>query len=254
MNRGCFIGPYLPIYSVVGVLNIYLLADVESSVKIVVIASLTCCAVEYVTSYTLEKIFHARYWDYSYFPLNINGRVSVVSGLFFGFAILLLLKVLHPFTLQMVGRMTPKVRLIACIVFLSVFIVDMILTTIGMCNLNRKCKEIYDSIDGYWDEKFDRLNSKKDYFTKFKVVKKGQDLIVKMKGANRKFVEMETRFLKVYPDFRSTLYPELIEKMKYTIKKDKNLDQEDEYEEGFDDYKRDVPGEETVSNETVQSQ
>ncbi len=235
MNRGCFIGPYLPIYSVVGVLNLYLLSDISSPVKIVLIAALTCCAVEYITSWGLEKIFHARYWDYSYFPLNINGRISVVSGAFFGFAILFLVKVLHPFVMIFMNKISDKNMFYACIACWSVFLLDAIFTVIGMCNLNRKCKEIYDALDASIEKSFDKINSKKKYFNKFRIVKKGKSLIVKVKGINKKFVELETKYLRVYPAFRSTIYGELLGKMKEALqRKNAASDAEDIEDEAFE--------------------
>lgn len=217
MNRGCFIGPYLPIYSVVAVLNLYLLEGMDSSFKIVLISALTCCAVEYFTSWTLEKIFHARYWDYSYFPLNINGRISVVSGAFFGIAILFLIKVLHPFTIVLMGKIPEQVRVGLGVFFWVLFLVDATLTVIGMCNLNRKCKEIYDAIDRNIEAGFDKMNNKKAYFNRFKIVRGSKNLVVKLKGINKKFVSMETRIIEAYPDFHSYSYAEILDKMKEAL-------------------------------------
>lgn len=214
MNRGCFMGPYCPIYSVVAILNVYLLWGIESSFKIVLVASLTCCAIEYITSWGLEKIFHARYWDYSYYPLNLNGRISVISGLFFGLAVLFLKRLLHPFTMAVMSSIPGTVKYYLSLVFIGVFLFDAIFTTIGMCNLNRKCKELYDAWDNYVEGKLDKINEKKKYFDKFLVVEKGKNLVVKLKGVNTKFVDLETHVLRAFPSFKSTLYGDLIDRMK----------------------------------------
>lgn len=217
MNRGCFIGPYLPIYCVVAILNLYLLDGVDGPFKILLISALTCCAVEYFTSWALEKVFHARYWDYSYFPLNINGRVSVVSGMFFGVAVLFLIKVLHPFTIVMMDKIPERVRVVLGIFFWVLFLVDATLTVIGMCNLNRKCKEIYDAIDRNIEAGFDKMNNKKAYLDRFKIVRGSKNLVVKLKGINKKFVSMETRIIEAYPDFHSYSYAEVLDKMKEAL-------------------------------------
>lgn len=240
MNRGCFIGPYLPIYCVVAILNLYLLDGMESSFKIVLISALTCCAVEYFTSWTLEKIFHARYWDYSYFPLNINGRISVVSGAFFGIAVLFLIKVLHPFTILMMAKISEHVRVALGVFFWALFLVDATLTVIGMCNLNRKCKEIYDAIDRNIEAGFDKMNNKKAYLNRFKIVRGSKTLVVKLKGINKKFVSMETRIIEAYPDFHSYSYGEILDKMKETLSRKKKykglevVDDNDEIDLGED--------------------
>ena len=51
----------------------------------VFLASATGSAVlEYSTSWVLEKLFHARWWDYSNIPLNLNGRICLPFALCFG--------------------------------------------------------------------------------------------------------------------------------------------------------------------------
>lgn len=238
MNRGCFIGPYLPIYSVAAVLNLYLLDGISGCFKIFLISALTVCAMEYFTSWALEKIFHARYWDYSYFPLNINGRISVVSGAFFGIAILFLIKVLHPFTIVLMEKIPERIRVLLGVFFWVLFLVDAILTVIGMCNLNRKCKEIYDAIDRNIEAGFDKMNCKKAYFNRFKIVRGSKNLVVKLKGINKKFVSMETRIIEAYPDFHSYSYAEILDKMKETLARRRNrngLEVIENQEEEFDE-------------------
>ncbi len=234
MNRGCFIGPYCPIYAVVPLFSAYLLQGIDSPFKIFFLSALVTCLVEYVTSYTLEKLFHARYWDYSYYPLNINGRISVISGIFFGIAILFMIKVLHPLVLGYVSMVPSRVQFyLACGIWIF-FLCDAAFTTISMCNLNRKCKEIYDAWDSYVDGKLDTLNEKKKKLDKFRIVRSGKRLVVKMKGVNNKFVDLESRFLKVYPIFKSTTYSELIDKIKQAVSSGKDDDIQDDNDDDDD--------------------
>ena len=248
MNRGCFVGPYCPIYSVVAVLNIYLLEGVDSNFKIVILSSLTVCAIEYVTSYTLEKLFHARYWDYSYYPLNINGRISVISGLFFGIAVLFLKKILHPMSVSLMKSIPFKIRFYLALALWFIFIMDALFTTVSMMNLNRKCKELYDAWDNYVEGKLDKLNNKKEYLNRFVIVRKGKNLVVKLKGLNKTFVALEARYLKSNPAFKSLKYGELVERIRDTARgiTAKLEDYDEEIEENKD---VDVEGNEAEGNE-----
>ena len=217
MNRGYFIGPYCPIYGVGFFASEYLMGGIESTFKLVMISAMVCTVIEYITSYVLEKMFDARYWDYSYYPFNINGRVSVPSSLFFGIAITFFIKVGHPFFLGQVYRIPPDVRLGLGVLFLVIFLLDAGFTFISMCNLNRKCRELYDAWDGYVGDKLDVLNEKKDKLERFVVVRKGQEILVKAKNVNRKFLEIETRYLR-RPGFKSVKYTALMDKIRLMYK------------------------------------
>ena len=63
----------------------------------------------------------------------------------------------------------------------------------------------------------DKLNAKKDNLDRFIVVEKGKNIVVKLKGVNKKFVDLETRYLKTFPEFKSTKYGAVIDKMKAVI-------------------------------------
>lgn len=69
INRGFMIGPYCPIYGS-GVVAITVcvggLVGVTGSVGDTFLAGFVICgALEYFTSWYMEKLFHARWWDYS---------------------------------------------------------------------------------------------------------------------------------------------------------------------------------------------
>ncbi len=103
MDRGFLFGPYCPIYGscVVGAEILFehiLPGDMQqmSFLMIFAISYIGSAIVEYATSWVLEKRFHARWWDYSYMPLNINGRICVPASIGFGVAGVFCVKVLIP--------------------------------------------------------------------------------------------------------------------------------------------------------------
>ena len=85
VNRGFLIGPYCPIYGFGGLLITFLLQKyVNDPIVLFFMALIICGILEYVTSYLMEKIFHARWWDYSNKKYNINGRVCLDTIIPFG--------------------------------------------------------------------------------------------------------------------------------------------------------------------------
>ena len=77
INRGFLTGPWLPIYGSGAALIIVVikgLAPLEFSVGTTFAVSFLLCGfLEYMTSYVLEKRFHARWWDYSQKPMGRRG-------------------------------------------------------------------------------------------------------------------------------------------------------------------------------------
>ena len=85
INRGFLIGPYCPIYGFGAVLVTALLTPFSASPPAVfVLAMAVCGTLEYLTSYSMEKLFHARWWDYSHRRFNLNGRVCAGTLIPFG--------------------------------------------------------------------------------------------------------------------------------------------------------------------------
>ncbi len=87
VNRGFLIGPYCPIYGFGAVAITILLGNFMKTINDVSLADsiwissiviiCICGALEYFTSYIMEKLFHARWWDYKRFKFNINGRICL---------------------------------------------------------------------------------------------------------------------------------------------------------------------------------
>ena len=109
-NRGFLFGPICPIYGFgfVGAKMIfqylipwirtgghtaqsvrYILEkprDLQELLAVFLISAVGSAILEYSTSWLLEKLFHARWWDYSQNPLNLNGRICLPATLGFGAA------------------------------------------------------------------------------------------------------------------------------------------------------------------------
>ena len=84
-DRGFLIGPYCPIYGCGALLITLCLTGLkEHPVGLFSTAILVCGVLEYATSYIMEKLFHARWWDYSDCKFNINGRVCIETIIPFG--------------------------------------------------------------------------------------------------------------------------------------------------------------------------
>ena len=112
INRGFLIGPYCPIYGAGAVLITVggkLLSPVDRTWAMsFLIAFVLCGLLEYMTSYILEKYFHARWWDYTERPMNLHGRVWIGNLILFGIGGVLILEDFNPRLLALAARLEPR--------------------------------------------------------------------------------------------------------------------------------------------------
>lgn len=132
VNRGFLIGPYCPIYGLGSVLIILVtqnFQEQEHSLAFVFLVSLLVCGlVEYLVSYFLEANYHARWWDYSNRPMNLNGRIWIGNLVLFGLGGLAIDRVFKPWIMDGLALMPPvwKQGLALCIVL--VMLVDLLMS------------------------------------------------------------------------------------------------------------------------------
>ena len=133
-NRGFLYGPCCPIYGVGAVTVsavVYLLSEYgvrPEPWQVFAISVPGSAVLEYGTSWMLEKIFHAAWWDYSDCPLNLHGRICLFASLGFGFGGVLTVYVIAPFTENAVDAVPPIVLEFLALLVLSVFAADLTLT------------------------------------------------------------------------------------------------------------------------------
>ena len=132
INRGFLTGPWLPIYgsgAVLITLAVDGLAPLESSVGTTFALSFVLCGtVEYLTSFVMEKRFHARWWDYSQKPMNLHGRVWIGNLILFGLGGVLITKVLNPVFLGVFGMLTLSGREILSAGLGGLFLADCVMS------------------------------------------------------------------------------------------------------------------------------
>ena len=83
------------------------LAPLEFSVGTTFAVSFLLCGfLEYMTSYVLEKRFHARWWDYSSKPMNLHGRVWIGNLVLFGLGGVVIVDLINPLLLRLSEHMS----------------------------------------------------------------------------------------------------------------------------------------------------
>ncbi len=132
VNRGFLMGPICPVYGVGAIIITGVLYRYSNDFLVIFgLSVLMCGCLEYFTSYLMEKIFHARWWDYSNFKYNINGRICLDTLILFGLAGILIFKLTNPlFDYLIFNNISNDVLNIICIVFGIILTLDIVFSFI----------------------------------------------------------------------------------------------------------------------------
>lgn len=123
-------GPWCPIYGFGAVfISLLLSRHAEDPLAVFGLAILICGILEYSTSYMMEKIFHARWWDYSTKKFNLNGRVCADTLLPFGLLGLLLVYAITPVMFSCFDLLSETMIQIICLSLSLLFLADITIST-----------------------------------------------------------------------------------------------------------------------------
>ena len=132
INRGYLLGPYCPIYGW-GALLVTLVANGVffrkcTPAETFLIGFFVCGALEYAVSWCMEKISHARWWDYSQKPMNLNGRVWIGNLLLFSAAAVGIVYLADPLLFGLFAKLSPRALHIIAGAFLVVLWTDRVIS------------------------------------------------------------------------------------------------------------------------------
>ena len=138
INRGFLNGPVCPIYGVGGVCVILFLTPINDNIPLLFVGSaVLTSAMELITGYLLNKIFHARWWDYSDAPFNVGGYICLKFSIIWGFICVALMTFLHPIVMNVIHIVPYRLGVVILIVLGAVFIADIIITVVTVNKLTK---------------------------------------------------------------------------------------------------------------------
>lgn len=137
-NSGFLLGPYCPIYGAGALACWLLLRGVPDIAVQFVAAALVCSVIEYAVGALLERLTGARFWDYSKFPLNIQGRVCLYGAVLFGMGAVFICRVAEPALLKALEPVPGPVLASAVILSALILAIDSVFTLASWRQLSQK--------------------------------------------------------------------------------------------------------------------
>lgn len=144
INRGFLTGPLLPLYGTGATLVYVMLLPFEPHPSLVFILGMVIATTaEYIAALVLEKLTHAKWWDYSNEPYNFQGRVALIPSMFWGFLSIFLFDFLEPFVIKIINLIPEKEGKYLLSAALVLSAADLIYTVFTTINFSKQLETLY---------------------------------------------------------------------------------------------------------------
>ena len=147
INSGFLYGPMCPIYGtgclVFELILVPLSLPIEKRlIPVLLLGMLLADIVEYGTSYIMEKLFNARWWDYSNNFMNLHGRICLRHTCYWAIFAFAYVYVIAPIYQYLISFIPQSIRAAAVFVILAVLAIDLSLTVKAVADISKLIKKL----------------------------------------------------------------------------------------------------------------
>lgn len=229
VNRGFLNGPICPIYGVGVVMVVQLLIPYKSDlILLYTVSVIVVTALEWLTGFALDKIFHNKWWDYSNMPFNLNGYVCLLFSLIWGVACVAIVKWIHPFIYKGVGFLPAWFVISLDVVFGIAILADLFATVSKILKVNKhleRMEEIATELHRISDELGQNISKgvlevseRRDDISE-EMAEKIAELKQRYKELAVHNAKSMKRLMKAFPRMTPRKHKEIVEELKNYLKK-----------------------------------
>ena len=199
-KRGFLNGFLCPIYGHGALLVLYLLhGGFQNPVLTFIFGAIVTSILEYFTSWIMEKLFHMRWWDYSHYKFQINGRVCLLNSTCFGLACVLLCHLVQPWLWEHLVNLGSTITVPLASFIFGIYLMDTVLSIRSAIQLSAqmgKLRELQSELKDYVAEKREESQERKaarraEVRERARMLRDGADIF-------------ERRLLHSHPDIRKS--------------------------------------------------
>ncbi|MCH5349609.1 MAG: hypothetical protein J1E40_09815 [Oscillospiraceae bacterium] len=142
-NRGFLNMPICPIYGF-GVLMVVIFFRPISHTffPLFITTGLLCTTFELLVGLGMEKLFGARWWDYSHEKFNYKGYICPKISILWGLGCVLVVRIVHPTVEMIIDHIPVKVGLGLIVIWSVLIVIDLISSICAVNKLNNRLKQI----------------------------------------------------------------------------------------------------------------
>ena len=228
VNRGFLHGPICPVYGFGGVVILMLPPSLYATwIPLFLASMILCTTVEYFVSWLMEKLFHTRWWDYSHYKIQLNGRICLLNSILFGFLGVVVIHFVYPLMTDLLNSLGQTWISISGMIILAVLSVDIFFTVrklVDFANVMKKLKDFGETLNSHYGQEewfkkdsfmdminsvIERADNRKEEFS--------QKILEKIdKVQNLRLPSVES-FLKKFPSIKSAKYREELNMIKEKV-------------------------------------
>lgn len=237
-NRGFLNMPICPIYGFGVLMIVVFFRPINNTFFPLFFASmLLCTTFEFLIGWGMEKLFHARWWDYSHMKFNFKGYICLRNSLFFGLGCVLVVRVVQPVVEEAIDAIPVKIGLGIIAIMSVLILLDTVASVLAVKKLNDKIRRLDEisqimlafSVKTGMKLANGALKVKSNVYkirdAKDNMVEKVQDMnaanIEKLKSEYERLITERDaateRLLKAFPSMRSHRYSEALQLIKDKI-------------------------------------
>ena len=127
-------GPFCMIYGIGAIVMILGIRNEKSIIRIFLKSTIIGAIIEYLMSFIFEIIFGVKWWDYSEYFLNIQGRICLFFSVSWGLLGILLIKFVNPYIDKFIKIIKNNNHIYKSIVFIIIlfFCIDALITSMAL--------------------------------------------------------------------------------------------------------------------------
>lgn len=142
-NRGFLNMPICPIEGLGVIMVTVLFKPISNTIVPLFLAcTILCTAFELFVGWGMEKIFHARWWDYSNMKFNYKGYICLRNSIFFGAGCVVVIRYIQPMVEKAIDSIPLKAGITIVIVMSVLIAVDTAVSLMAVKKLNEKFRRI----------------------------------------------------------------------------------------------------------------
>lgn len=207
-NRGFMFGPYCPIYGFGALLIIYFLDNFkEYPIGVFILGMIFTSTLEYIASFMLEKMFNAKWWDYSKRKFNLNGRICLLNSTEFAILGVLLTYIIHPVVSTLISRLPFSILEYLSILLFCILIVDCCSTVFSLLNLKEKLEMLGEMAEEFKNENIKNHKEITDFYLYNQLSEFRKKIVTKHK------LQTE-RILNAFPNFEFRDFKQQIDEIR----------------------------------------